>query len=750
MPTPLGTIEKEYPAQGNFRLYRLEESTSFTCSRCSQTKQSKLVAICDNDWNKCVCNSCYGFLFSNNTDDSPEENSGGGIMEWSMAENFVGPTYEKGRSSSDKLLSLCLAVIRGEGYLRLLRIADVEEGELKPYHQVYSPRYSGTNTQYIYPNPNEPIVEGEIGFWSWYSPDGERQLSYRDMSNRWIDVLRIDNVTDTESLRLAFFDGIDIDIERRYLIEFAVYDNVSQCVYCDSSCFRSMNNKYVLKDDIYSLRTYGIPKDDVHPIRTTDLPDSSMNYYGYMVLPESIGSFLVRTPIETVRKAIRARINKCTDGFSKQEKAIIRRFVSESANEIVVNSIVAECKCSTEEAQQYLEEFIKHCEEHFTADDFDESVMLRLVSSDSEIGLKYKKAIHKDWESQNAALIETVDKEYRLAKENRDRIYTEIEELEVLAKEVSENFEAVKKDYSDNVKLADGIAGEIRSRIATATEDLSKFLAQYSLFLPTAKRTGNSEKILYYVRGTDINSEPDETKQIEILDNLKENLEAIGVKDRSKCAALGAYMLAAYSLRVPLIIAGFGAELIADALSATLFNRTSDKIYAGNVFEHISVDSDRIVIVYDGFGIMNKVVSSFGKQFVCFLAQTSEELFIEPRSLYNYALPIFADYYISYEQDPDGIYGAIFKGDINYVARERKTKIPNGVLPPFALNRLNKLVGTATELYSDLTEYDTYSLAVMPIMLSVSKRDELIEMIQSSSFSDGEKTLLFELMGETQ
>lgn len=679
-----------------------------------------------------------------------EDNRDDGTMEWSKTETFSESTYEKGRSSNDKIISLCLAVIRGEGYLRLFRIADVEEGELKPYYQDYAPRYAGTNTQYIYPNPNKPIVEGEIGLWSWYSPDGERQLSFRDISNQSIEVLRPDNVMDVESLRFAFSEGIDIAMDRRYIIEFASNDRVSQCVYCDSSYFRLMHNKYILREDIYSLKTYEILKGDIYPIRTTDLPGCSMNYYRYMTLPESLGSFLVRTPIGTVRKAIRARINKCTDGFSKQEKTIIRRFVSEAASENIVNSIVAECKCSTEEAQQYLDEFIRHCEEHFTADDFDESIMLRLVSSDSEIGLKYKAAISDEWQSQNATLIDTAVKECRFAEEKRDKIYSEIEELEALAKETSERLEIVKKDYSDSVKLAEGIAGEIHLRIASATEDLSKFLAQYSLFLPTANGAGVTAKILSCIRGIDINAEPDELKQSEVLVNLEENLEAIGVKERSKCAALGAYLLAAYSLRIPLILAGFGAELIADALSATLFNRTSDKIYAGNDFEHICADSDGVVVVYDGFGIMNKVVSAFGKKFVCFLAQTSEELLIESRSIYNYALPVFAEYYISCEQDPDGIYGTIYKGKITTNGKKHKTPIPNGVLPPFAFNRLNNLVGTTAELYSDLSEYDEFLLAVMPVMLSVSRRDELVELIQSSDFSDGEKKSLLESIGEAQ
>lgn len=62
MTKPLENITKEYPKRGPLSQYRFEKSISFNCFRCGQSKTSKLITIYNNDWNKRLCNGCYGRL----------------------------------------------------------------------------------------------------------------------------------------------------------------------------------------------------------------------------------------------------------------------------------------------------------------------------------------------------------------------------------------------------------------------------------------------------------------------------------------------------------------------------------------------------------------------------------------------------------------------------------------------------------------------------------------------------------------
>ena len=62
--TPPGNIIKEYPPRGPMRQFRFEKVIAFACFRCSQEKKSKLITIHNENWNKRLCNGCYGRLLS--------------------------------------------------------------------------------------------------------------------------------------------------------------------------------------------------------------------------------------------------------------------------------------------------------------------------------------------------------------------------------------------------------------------------------------------------------------------------------------------------------------------------------------------------------------------------------------------------------------------------------------------------------------------------------------------------------------
>lgn len=64
MSKPLELVIKEYPKRGPLSQFRFEKSISFSCFRCGETKISKLITIYNGNWNKRLCNGCYGGLLS--------------------------------------------------------------------------------------------------------------------------------------------------------------------------------------------------------------------------------------------------------------------------------------------------------------------------------------------------------------------------------------------------------------------------------------------------------------------------------------------------------------------------------------------------------------------------------------------------------------------------------------------------------------------------------------------------------------
>ena len=65
MKRPVATeIVKEYPQRGPMQQFRLGALTAFHCFRCGQAKKSKLLVVYDWNWDRLLCNGCYGRLLS--------------------------------------------------------------------------------------------------------------------------------------------------------------------------------------------------------------------------------------------------------------------------------------------------------------------------------------------------------------------------------------------------------------------------------------------------------------------------------------------------------------------------------------------------------------------------------------------------------------------------------------------------------------------------------------------------------------
>jgi len=57
-------VIRRYSERGPLQQLRLARPNSFLCFRCKAAKVSRLVTVYDGDWNKLLCNGCYGRLLS--------------------------------------------------------------------------------------------------------------------------------------------------------------------------------------------------------------------------------------------------------------------------------------------------------------------------------------------------------------------------------------------------------------------------------------------------------------------------------------------------------------------------------------------------------------------------------------------------------------------------------------------------------------------------------------------------------------
>lgn len=61
---PATEITKEFPQRGPMQQFRLTSLAAFHCFRCGQAKKSKLLVTYEENWDRLLCNGCYGRLLS--------------------------------------------------------------------------------------------------------------------------------------------------------------------------------------------------------------------------------------------------------------------------------------------------------------------------------------------------------------------------------------------------------------------------------------------------------------------------------------------------------------------------------------------------------------------------------------------------------------------------------------------------------------------------------------------------------------
>lgn len=647
----------------------------------------------------------------------------------------------------DKILSLCVSTINADNGISLLfRIADVDEnGTLVPFKVDRSIPSGNYNIERIYDTRFPRPAEGTIQLVEWESYfDEEKQRFHQktetyDTSVRWIEYIRIESVKSVEQFRVAMIDGIDaiLDDDHGYLIEISkTGDNEYMCAYFEARDFKQKpNGLHALDERIYKVDVYTASDDEFTDVLTRFIPGFIRQYYLHLTLPNKAGTILVRDTSEIVKNVIVKRINGCTAGLSKADKNVVRTFLRDCDTNNIINIIADMLRCSDGEAQSFFDDFIANCNQYFADEDFLQGTLLDFIGNDNAVARKYLSELHDEWEQNfQAEMQKSYDELSALDTQTKKAIADYNDALDTKAA-MDEKLTTLQNEYDEKLRLGDDIDEQIKKKIVEAKGNLAEFFSEYAVFSPNALRESpqSAQEITSsnYVEGRTFSADYETIKSGELLEYLSDNLTTIGV-DYDKASVLGAYLIAAYSLKIPLIFAGYGSVEIADAISITLHNETADRLYVNNdklVSVHGSSD---VVIVYDAFACMDKVLEATKGRFVCFIAQTSEEMSIEPRSIYNYALPVFPEYFITGENEVNEILGCVVQDEIlieSETAGKSKTMLPSHILPKLAFSRIKKLIDIAQNIYGCYDKNDLFMLQVMPIMLSLNMKEQLVELI---------------------
>lgn len=529
----------------------------------------------------------------------------------------------------------------------LYRISDIENGEI----------IGGTLPEipYTYTNLYGKFlpVAGTIGVWYWKEKrnnnDYERFFidDQEEATLRPIQVIMVSREDVISNLKEGVYLRPDCD---SFIFAWTKDRNGYEGILCTRGQFEWDGNTGCLKPEVYELPMYSF----------TGRPFFEYNnswFYKkfYLGKPESL--MIVSNPDDIIKDLLMKRLSWSDmkqGGLARKNFKHLRMLLEKMMVPSFYEEVEKACDCTLNEAQQYVEDFVTKSEKHISGSDIANHVISEVIENHGELKAKAYKLAADKWQEENKVII---DEKERELQDFSGRIEQAREELSRLIGDK----DSAEKSIMEKESFLDTLEKEVKDRMEKAQTDISSLLVdimvQHGISSPNPAGYGKTEKkedISLFKAGKAGDDDLITYSNLnDVIDNLVENLESAGVKmDNAKVLAHCFY--SAYVNHVPLILAGPNGKDIADAVSISLTNRKAGNLdcrgdYDPDALEKCKVSEDRVVTVTNP---LNHRWAPYlpdlldAERLTLLLVPYSEELTLEMKGLYNFALPLVTDFMI--------------------------------------------------------------------------------------------------------
>lgn len=662
---------------------------------------------------------------------------------------------------SDEIVSLCSVITIYNGEKRLVRHADLNyEGQYCIFHRSEDASAHFTNWDKIF-HKDGPSDDGFYGIWNWSgvpnNKDSSRYyiLSQYNMNLDAIEIVAISDASSLDGLIERLKNGIECQPHSRRIM-FAIYTSNGQYIgiLCSIKDLNTINGKTAFVEDCIEVPVYGFAYGDILRL------DNGLSFYknAFAGIPRKL--YQLKSPLDVVKRIVFSSISWTsykTRGvtLTRAEHRAFKDFLGAIPVDDITCKIEAACRCSNFAAKELLKEFLNVVWKYVDGDSLEDGIILSAISASTELEKKTKMLIRTDWEAENRSLLAEARKEL-------DSLEAQ---LGIATTKLSEVQEAIKKTELEEKQLADSIAEKkkmakdveiaVAEKIQKARENAADFMANMAFvsgqpmqaagtatyatgdILPKPVLT-SYHRISAYEDLTKL--EPNHT-WADVMNTVDWEFEEAGVM-RQYSRGLSAFLCAAYIEKQPILLVGPNAIDIVQAFSAAIMGHKQGVLccegsYSNETIKEIGADGENIVIINNLFtsGWMNRLPEIFSQKDIFFVITHpyAEDIQVEPKSLYGYVLPLFTEFFV--DKKASGRYnGGYFADDFETYSASKGVHKELRVLSKFALsslvrNRINSLVATMRDIYSDMTLDDEFLFAIFPIAYATLEIKELIEII---------------------
>lgn len=358
--------------------------------------------------------------------------------------------------------------------------------------------------------------------------------------------------------------------------------------------------------------------------------------------------------------------------YTQKELRVFKECLAQVQCKTVQEELAAELGCTVSEATTYIENFIENANSYLEGDEVDTQLLSRLVMANDELREKYTALVEEKWKTDASEKINIAAQKVEKLENQCKKEANTLKSLNSDIEDRRDKLRELQDEVAQNKILARESYSMVQEKIATAKHDVSSFLADMACYFPNSTVIANSSASTSgdYVNGAALESDKVETFDSweSLVDELRSNLGCVGVAQEYE-RSLAAFLYATHHVRMPLLLAGYIGEEIGQALSVSVFGKYADILTCsgnGNLsMIHDAFSGEGILLIRNPFcgdwlnALLQETKASH--KHIIFCHPYTEDLTIEPQSLFNYMLPVFTDQITDSAPNMEDMIGARLK-----------------------------------------------------------------------------------------
>lgn len=659
-------------------------------------------------------------------------------------------------------VSLCRVFGMTERSTKLIRLADIADGVIQTRWLEDFPSRSDLYTEDSF----QPI--GFIGIWAWrigsnpYTGTDGYVFSEFLTNQRPVQIILVPDCRTVEDLKERLLRGVNCCPEgERVLFSFANGGKYAGLL-CERKNLLLQGETAVLSPNIAALNLYSFSESDI-------VKFGRLWFFYRVNLGIAKERVQIADPFNIVKKLLcngPATMKKLRPIFGGATSQKIREFLNEIPTLDFYETVAAACDCTLEEGKGYIDGFILRAGTYLREDDVETEVLEAALEHSADLLERCRKLNEERWRQEHTEQIE-------IAKTELEQILDEVQQKTALRdrlskeqKRLEEQQEILSSSITQKEQLAKDVEKQVALRIDSAKKNAADFICEMAFAYPgvigqpiITATTGSG----LFQPGKEVNSELMELHDAwDAVCSIQDELERAGVSEK-RSMDFAAFLYAAYTLRMPLLLAGPNGRDIADALSVALFGRSASVLrcendYFPSAVEECMCSEGQIAVIINPLnsGWIHHIseLTSRKEKFLMMIHPFAEDLLIEPRGLYNYILPVLTELFV--ERSSSGTFrgGYIGNGFVNHVHSEPQKRIPlmeKVAKSPLVQGRLRQILADTKALLRNGSPDDDFLFGVVPYAYVTGKIDILREELQSGhAISKDTRSLLQTFLGEPE